>query len=260
MRLLAACLLIPLLLAGCRPTSRAEAQREVAVAAASDLNFALDELNAAFRRDHPDVAVTATYGSSGNIFAQISNGAPYDLFFSADRVYPDRLVEAGLAEGDSTFVYGVGRIVVWVPAGSKIDVERLGVRALEDPRVRKVAIANPEHAPYGRAARAALESLGVWETVQPKIVLGESVTQAAQFVESGAADAGLIALSLALSPRMRGKGAYWEIPADTHPSLEQAAVVVSRSRDREATRIYLDFVRGPEGRTILQRYGFSMPH
>jgi molybdate transport system substrate-binding protein len=259
MRALAVCLLLPLALAGCRPATRDDAPREVAVAAASDLNVALEEVNTAFRRAYPDVAVTATYSSSGNIFAQVSNGAPYDVYFSADRSYPDRLVEAGLADGDSAFVYAIGHLVVWVPAGSEVDVERLGARALEDGRIRKIAIANPEHAPYGRAARDALQSLGVWDSVRSKIVFGENVAQTAQFVQSGAADAAVISLSLALSPAMRDTGAYWPVPLDTYPLLEQGAVVLSRARDREAARLYLDFVR-TGGREILERYGFSIPH
>ena len=149
------------------------------------------------------------YGSSGNFFAQIGNRAPFDVFLSADVEYPRRLVSAGIGPANSVFTYAVGRLVVWVPAGSPLDP----ATALRDPRVKHVAIANPQHAPYGRAAQAALRSLGLYQSVEPKLVLGENIAQTLQFVESGAADAGIVALSLALAPPVRARGRYWEIPA-----------------------------------------------
>src|SRR4029077_6100604 len=132
--------------------------------------------------------------------------APFDIFFSADIDYPRKLIDAGLADADSEFLYAEGRSVGWVPNSSPLDLETLGIRAVADPSVRKVAIANPQHAPYGRAAEAALKTLGAYDAVKDRLVFGENIAQAAQFVESGAADVGLIALSLALSPAMKDKG------------------------------------------------------
>jgi molybdate transport system substrate-binding protein len=235
------------------------AARRISIAAASDLQFALEEVNDAFRAAHPGVTVEATYGASGTIFAQISNGAPYDLFFSADSSYPRRLAEAGLVDPESLFVYAVGRIVIWAPEGSPIDVAALGPRALEEPRVRRIAIANPEHAPYGQAAEAALRSLGSYDAVREKLVFGENTSQTAQFVESGAADIGIVSHAHVLAPRVRGKGSYWQIPIDLYPQIEQAAARTSRASDRADADAYLEFVRSDQGHRILERYGFTIP-
>ena len=235
---------------------RADGPREVRVAAAADLRFALDEILAAAAV--PGVSPVVTYGSSGSFFAQIENGAPFDLYLSADAEYPRRLAEKGLADGE-VFLYAVGRIALWVPNGSKLDVAALGVRALLDPSVRKVAIANPRHAPYGRAAEAALKSLGVWEAVSGKVVLGENVAQAAQFVESGAADAGIVALSLARSPRMRSAGRHVELPLASYPRMDQGGVVLRGARDPGAARALRDALLGPRGREVLREYGFFLP-
>jgi len=184
---------------------------DIAVAAASDLNFALKELAADFEK-RTGTHVKLTLGSSGNLYSQIQNGAPYDLYLSADVRYPHKLIESGHARPDSLYRYAIGRIVVWAPKSSPVAVER-GLDALLDPAIRKIAIANPKHAPYGRAAVAAMESFKVHDRVKDRLVLGENVSQAAQFVESGAADIGIVALSLALAPGMKASGKYWEIPA-----------------------------------------------
>jgi molybdate transport system substrate-binding protein len=229
----------------------------VRVAAASDLQFALADINEAFRKEHRNITVEPNFGSSGNFFAQISNGAPFDVYFSADIAYPRQLVEKNLALADSLVVYAVGRIVVWVPNGSPIPVQESGIKSLVHPGARKVAVANPQHAPYGRAAEAAMKSLGVYDKVAPHLVFGENISQTAQFVDSGSADIGIIALSLALAPAMKDRGRYWEVPVDSYPRLEQGAVVLSSAADLEAARAYLDFVLGPSGRALLNRYGFS---
>jgi molybdate transport system substrate-binding protein len=244
-------------LTGCSAPSAA--RREVSVAAAADLKFALDEVIAAFERDHPDMHVNVTYGASGNFFAQLSNRAPFDVFFSADVEYPRKLIEQGLADKDSEFTYAVGHLVVWVRKDSPLDVEKLGAKVLLDPAVRKVSIANPKHAPYGRAAEAALKSLGVYDKVKDRLVLGENVAQAAQFAETGSADAGVFALSLALAPTMRDKGRWWEVPLDAYPRLEQGAVVLSWAKDRAAADALLAYVKAADGRAILRRYGFILP-
>jgi molybdate transport system substrate-binding protein len=235
------------------------APASVAIAAASDLKFALDELIAAYQTARPGRAIVATYGSSGNLFSQISNGAPFDLYFSADIDYPRRLETAGVAAVGATRSYGEGRLILWAPAGSPLDVAARGMDALADPQVRRVAIANPEHAPYGRAAVAALRSVGVYDAVVDRLVLGENVSQAAQFVESGAADLGIVALSLVRAPSLRGVGTYVAIPADLYPPIEQGAVVLGRAADPAAAGDFLDFVLSPIGRPVLERYGFVLP-
>lgn len=251
-------------LAACAPASGREEPTpgpaaRVRVAAAADLRFALDEVLVAFGGANAEVTVEVTYGSSGNLYAQVANGAPFDVFFSADAEYPRQLEVAGLAEPGTTRPYAVGQIVTWVPASSALDVEGRGLRLLIDPSVRTVAIANPEHAPYGRAAAAAMRSAGIYEAVEPKLVLGENVSQAAQFVESGNADVGVIALSLALATTLRDKGRFTIVPIDSYPRLEQGAVVLGSAADQEAAAAFLDFVLGPEGRSVLDRYGFLLP-
>lgn len=251
-RFLLTLLLLLALAAGIR------AQGTVTVAAAADLQFALADVKAAFVQAHPGVQVAMTYGSSGNAFAQIVNGAPFDVFLSADGSYPEKLVQEGLAEVGSAFRYSRGRLVLWVPKGSPVPLERLGMKALLDPTARKVAIANPRHAPYGRAAEAALAKLGLLEAVRPRLVYGENIAQTAQFVQSGAADIGILALSLAKAPSLAAAGRYIEIPLDTYPPLLQEGVLLARARENVAARALCAFLVSPEGRAILRRYGFIL--
>lgn len=229
----------------------------VRVAAAADVKFALEELIAEFQRQHPQITVRASYGSSGSLFAQLSQRAPFDIFFSADTTYPQRLIERGQALGETAFLYAVGRIVLWVPQSSALAVETEGIRSLLHPAVKKISLANPHHAPYGRAAEAALTSLGVYDAVREKLVYGENVAQAAQFVQVGAAQIGIIALSLALAPTLPGR--FWEVPFESYPRLEQGGVLLSWARDRESTQLLREFVLSPPGRAILRRYGFLLP-
>lgn len=241
------------------PSAQTAAERTVSVAAAADLKFALDEVAAEFQKRNPAIKVNLTYGSSGNFFSQLSNKAPFDIFFSADIEYPKKLVAVGLTVKDSEFKYAVGRIVVWVPNDSAIDVEKLGIESLTQPSVKKIAIANPEHAPYGRAAEAAMKKLGVYDRVKDRLVLGENIAEAAHFVATGAADIGVIALSLAMAPEMKAKGKYWPVPLDAYPTLEQGGVILSWTKDLGATQRFKAFVTGPDGRAILKRYGFTVP-
>lgn len=250
--------MLALALAALGVTAAGSPGRQLEVAAAADLKFAMDELVAAFRSAHPEIVVRVSYGSSGNFFSQIQNGAPFDMFFSADADYPRRLTRAGLAPEADEFAYAVGRIVIWAPAASPVRTEQ-GAQALTAPEVRRIAIANPRHAPYGRAAEAALRALGVYEAVKGKLVFGENVAQTAQFVQSGSADAGIIALSLALAPELARQGRYHELPLDSYPRLDQAGLVLGRARDPQAARSFRDFVLGPEGRATLKRYGFFSP-
>jgi molybdate transport system substrate-binding protein len=244
--------------AGCQPRV-GPARSTLTIAAASDLKFAVDEFLEEYRQDHPGVEVKVSYGSSGNFHAQIRHGAPYDLYLSADIEYPRKLAREGLALDGEVFSYAIGRIVVWVPAASPIDVEMLGISALEHPSVKRIAIAHPDHAPYGRAAMAALESLGLEDAARPKLVLGENIAQAAQFVESGAADIGVLALSLAGAPQMKDKGRYWEIPIRAYPAMEQGGMILAGSKNPAAARQWRDRLLGQGGRQLLERHGFSLP-
>jgi molybdate transport system substrate-binding protein len=234
----------------------AQAQ-EISIAAAADLKFAMGELSKTFEKQ-TRTKVNVTYGSSGNFFSQMQNGAPFDLFFSADIEYPGKLEAAGLAEPGTLYEYAIGRIVIWAPADAKADVTKLGWNMLLDARIEKIAIADPEHAPYGRAAVAALQKAGIYEAVKPKLVYGENISQAAQFVQSGNAQAGIVAMSLALSPAMRG-GKRWDIPPDMYPPLEQGAIVLKGARKKDLAGAFLDFVKSPAGRAILAKYGFELP-
>jgi molybdate transport system substrate-binding protein len=230
---------------------------KIRVAAAADLKFALDELGAQYEKQ-TGRKIDVVYGSSGNFFAQIQNGAPFDVFLSADIEYPRKLEAAGLAQQGTLCKYAVGRIVIWMPGDARANLAKQGWRALLEPGVERIAIANPEHAPYGRAAVAALREAGTYEQVRRKLVYGENIAQAAQFVASGSAQAGILALSLAVSPAMRD-GQRWEIPAEMHPPIEQGAIVLRSARDKNGARAFLQFVKSDAGRKILESYGFSRP-
>lgn len=247
--------LLPLLLL---LTGTFAAAQEIVVAAAADLSGALPQLIVAYTKETGQT-VRVSFGSSGNLTNQIRNGAPFDVFFSADEDYPRQLIAEKLAVKDTLYRYAVGRLVLWIPADSPLDLTKVGMKALLEPSIKKIAIANPSHAPYGRAAEAALRHFGIYDQVSGRLVLGENVSQAAQFVESGNAQAGLIALSHALSPALKDHGRYWTVPLDTYPTLNQAAVVVSRSKQQEAARKLLEFLRGPEATSLLSSYGFSVP-
>ena len=231
--------------------------KEIRIAAAADLKFAMSELSERFAR-HTGTKVNVTFGSSGNFFSQIQNGAPFDLFFSADVEYPKKLEAAGLAEPGTLYEYAIGRLVIWTPADAKVDVTKEGWKSLLDSSIEKIAIANPEHAPYGRAAVAALQASGSYERMKHKLVFGEDISQAAQFVQSGSAQAGIVALSLAVSPAMRG-GKKWDIPAEMHPTLEQGAIVLKDAKNKAAARAFLEFVKSASSRAIFNKYGFAIP-
>jgi molybdate transport system substrate-binding protein len=235
---------------------RANAQA-ISAAAAADLSSVLTELATKYKSQTGN-EVRLSFGASGNLTQQIRNGAPFDLFFSADEDYPRRLIADGFAERGSLYRYAVGRVVLWVPASSTLDLSGKGVNVLLDPSVKKIAIANPLHAPYGRAAAAVLKHFGVYEKVSDRLVLGESVSQAAQFVESGNAQAGLIALSHALAPGMKNKGKYWQVPTDSYPELDQAVVILSRSRQKKEAAAFLGYLKGGEARSTFEHYGFSL--
>jgi molybdate transport system substrate-binding protein len=248
---LAICLAAALLLA------TVAAAQEITVAAASDLQFAFQDVATRFQHDTAK-SVKLTFGSSGNFFTQIENGAPFDLFFSADSDYPKKLEAAGLTEPGTLYEYAVGRIVLWVPNDSKLDLSR-GLKVLLDPEVHKIAIANPEHAPYGRAAVSALQHEGIYDKVRDRFVLGENISQTASFVTSGSADVGIIALSLALAPSMKSQGRFVQIPGEDYPPIRQAAVILKSSKQTALAHQFLDYVKSPAIVELLKTYGFSLP-
>lgn len=233
----------------------AAAAQEITVAAAADLQFAMQDIAGRFQKQ-TGKKVKVVYGSSGNFFQQIQNGAPFDLFFSANLDYAKKLEAAGLAEPGTLYQYATGKIVIWVPMASKLDLGT-GVAVLLDSRVHKIAIANPQHAPYGQAAVAAMKKTGVYDRIADKLVLGENISQAASFVLSGSAEAGIVALSLALSPNMEGKGKYLEVPPEDYPAIQQACVVLKRSQKKDVAREFLKFMKTPDVAEVLREYGFG---
>ena len=230
--------------------------QEITVAAAADLQFAMQDVAARFQKE-TGKTVKVTYGSSGNFFQQIQNGAPFDMFFSANLDYPKKLEAAGLIEPGSFSPYANGKIVMWVKNDSKLDLKS-GMQALLDPTVKKIAVANPQHAPYGQAAVAAMQKANIYEKVKDKFVLGENISQTASFVVSGAADVGIVALSLALSPNMKDKGRYVEVPKTEYPPIEQACVILRSSKNKETAGQFLSFFKSDAVADVLKTYGFDV--
>jgi molybdate transport system substrate-binding protein len=234
--------------------STAYAADSLRVAAAADLKFAMDDIVASYRLSKPDANIEVVYGSSGNFKTQILQGAPFDLFFSADITYPRELKEAGLAASDVR-PYGVGRIVLW---SAQFDASKLRLQDLTDAKFARVAIANPEHAPYGKRAEEALRAARIWDSVEPKLVYGDNIAQTAQFVQSGNAQIGIIALSLALSPELASKGGFYLIPESLHEPLEQGFIVTRRAADNPLARDFAEYFGSSAARATLQRYGFAL--
>lgn len=224
------------------------------IAAASDLRFALEDIIDVYREHHPDHEFEVVYGSSGKMTTQIMNGAPYDLFFSADISFPERLKASGFTATDPT-VYAIGRIVIW---SNTLDASRLTPQDLADDSIRRIAIAQPSHAPYGLRAQEAMESAGIWEKVQGKLVFGENIAHTAQMVESGAAEIGIIALSLAKFPSLAKHGHHL-IDDALHKPLTQGYVVTKRGGSKPAVMDFASFMETDEAHEIMERYGFVMP-
>lgn len=233
------------------------AAEEITVAAASDLTFVFPEIAAKFQKDTGN-SVKLSFGSSGNFLSQIQNGAPFDIFFSADIAYPRKLEAAGLAEPGSLYEYAVGKLVLWVPKASLLDLKQ-GLAVLTNPSIHKIGIANPEHAPYGRAAVAAMKHGGVYDRVSDKLVMGENISQTAQFVQSGNADIGLLALSLAVAPSLKEKGRYELIPTSEYPPIEQAAVIIKSTKKIVTAKQFLAYLKKPEIVSLMRDYGFVIP-
>ena len=253
-----AVLLFALILLATSPQSGfAQSPKEITVAAAADLSSALKDVATNYEKQS-GVHVNLSFGASGALTQQIHNGAPFDIFFSADMDYPKQLVASGEADAESLYEYAVGKLVLWVPSGSPLDVEHKGMDILLDPFVKKISIANPQHAPYGRAAEAALKHSGLYEKIKDKLVLGENIAQAAQFVESGNAQAGFIALAHAVAPSMQDKGKFWELPADAYPQLDQGVVVISRSQHKKEAEAFIAYVKTKDAADVLRHYGFTL--
>jgi len=235
-----------------------QAGENILIAAASNLRFAMHGICQGFQEENLSIQTKVSYGSSGNFFAQIKQGAPFDIFFSADSTYPELLEEEGLTAEGTQKVYAVGKIVLWFSKESKVNPDK-GMLIITSSDVKKLAIANPRHAPYGRATEESLRYYGLWEKVKGKLIYGENVSQTAQFVHTGAADAGIVALSLALSPKMLHEGKYRVIPHESHDDIEQVYVVLKKGKGKESIKKFLDFFHGEKGSQILSRYGFVIP-
>lgn len=253
-RVLAVCAILALL--GAMRTVRGQAG-DLTIAAASDLQTVFPQLVSGFERT-TGLKATVTFGSSGTFFAQIQNGAPYDLYFSADIDYPRRLGASGHADAAWLFPYAAGRLVLWTRRDSGIDLTP-GLRVLTDARVRRIAIANPTVAPYGRAAVAALRSAQIYDAVRPKLVQGDNIAQTAQLADSGNADVAILSHSLALGPALSASGTWVDIPASTHPPIEQGAIIVNATKRRAAAQRFIVYMKGAEAQIILRRYGFTIP-
>ena len=230
----------------------------VSVAAAADLTFCIEELNQGYHHSHPDTELKVSTGSSGNFYTQIEHGAPYDVFLSADISFPRKLVDEGFADGSTLSVYSIGRLAMWTTKPDTVPLDK-GIEVLRDPAVKRIAIANPEFAPYGRAAKAALETAGLWTEVQSRIVTGENIAQTAQFVQSGNVDVGFVALSLLYTPTLRNVGRYVQVDPKLYPPLQQALVLTKAGTGNSTARDYLQFLGSQEARTIFDRYGFEAP-
>ena len=258
MKLFCVVLAATLLVISSAAGAQEKTSREIVVAAAADLSTALQEISDSYEHK-TGVKVKLSFGASGALTQQIRNGAPFDVFFSADMDYPRQLVAAGEADGATLYQYAVGKLVLWAPADSPLDLEHKGMDALLDPSVKKIAIANPQHAPYGRAAVAALRHFGLYDRISDRLVLGENVSQAAQFAESGNAQAGFVALAHAVAPAMKGKGKYWEVPAESYPVLAQGVVLVSHSQHKKEAVEFVEFIKTKEAADVLRKYGFTVP-
>jgi molybdate transport system substrate-binding protein len=233
---------------------QSQGRTELRVAAAADLQFAMDSLITVFTKKNQDLSVTAVYGSSGNFYEQILNGAPFDLFFSADIGYPRKLREQNKAQSDP-IPYGTGQIVLW---SKRIDPAAAGINTLLGKDIIKIAIANPAHAPYGKRAEESLRFYKIYDEIKDKIVMGENISQTAQFVTSGAADIGIIALSLALSPAMQREGGkFWLIPAVSHQPLQQGYVILQHAGGNAGAPRFSGFIQSAEAKAILKYFGFG---
>lgn len=227
------------------------------VAAAANLVHAMADLAAAFQDAHPDIKVETSFGASGSLVAQIKHGAPYDVFLSADLDYPQALIATEHAREESLFIFAVGQLALWSSHAER-NMSDL-VATLRSPSIQKIAIANPATAPYGRAAQQALMQLGLWTLLQPKLVIAENISQTAQFVDSGNADLGFVALSSIKSPPLDGRGIWQIVSASLHSPLAHGAILTNRGGNNPAARKFMDFLRSDAARNVFARYGYDVP-
>lgn len=235
--------------------SGAARAEKIIVAAAADLKFAMDEIVDSFRKSNPSHEIEVIYGSSGKFHTQIQRGAPYDLYFSADIAFPRELARAGFAASEVR-PYAVGRIVLW---SATMDASKMTLASLTDPKIARIAIANPRHAPYGARAEEALRATGLWGKVEPKLVYGEHIAHAAQFVQTGNAQVGIIALALALNPELSSKGGYWLIPDNLHKPLDQGFIITKRAEKSALAKSFADYMGNRAARAAMTKYGFVLP-
>lgn len=249
-----------LMMIGCsRATAPSSPTRILRIAAASDLRFAMEELETSFQERRGQVEFRVSFGSSGNLFTQLSQDAPFDLFLSADIALPQELTAMGKADASDLFPFCQGHLVVWIRNDSPLPIESKQHEILTDERVRRISVANPRHAPYGRAAMSAIEHLGWADQLRDRWVIADNVAQAAQFVESGSADVGIIARSLASAPAMQAKGRFVPLPTDASPPLVQGGLIMKQCVDRPTAEAFRDFLLSADARAILTRYGFDAP-
>jgi molybdate transport system substrate-binding protein len=248
------CITMLMVLFGLRAAPGLQAQ-SVTVAAAADLKYAMDEVVVSYRKANPEDKIEVVYGSSGKFQTQIQQGAPYDVFFSADISFPRELAKAGFAASEVR-PYALGRLVLW---SATVDATKLSLTSLADPKFARIAIANPKHAPYGKRAEEALRASGVWEKVEPRLVDGENIAQTAQFVQTGSAQIGIIALALALNPELSSRGGYALIPNSLHQSLEQGYIITKRAAGNAVAWRFAGYVDSKPGRAILTKSGFVLP-
>jgi molybdate transport system substrate-binding protein len=228
---------------------------KITIAAAADLKFAMDEIITTFKKANPGDELDVIYGSSGKFLTQIQQGAPYDLFFSADIALPRELAKNGFA-GSDVRPYAIGRIVLW---SSSMDATKMTLNDLTDPKITRIAIANPKHAPYGKRAEEALRASGIWEKIEPKLVYGENIAQTAQFVQTGNAQIGIVALALAVNPELASKGGYGLIPDKLHAPLEQGFIITKQAGDNALAKRFADYMSSIPARAVMTRYGFVLP-
>lgn len=252
-------LIAPMLAIAVSLAAQPAARKTLAIVAAASMRPALEEAKIAYERAQADLRLQISYGGSGGLTAQIQQGAPVDVFLSADLGFPERLVQEGLATKDGVIPYAKGQLVLWVRKDTGADPASLGMKALLDPSVKHLSIANPKLAPYGLAAETALRKAGLHETLLPKMVLAENINQAAQYLYTNAAEAGFIALSLMDNPVLKETGWIWPVPKDLYAPIVQGAVILKRSALPVESKQFLDYLVGAEGFRILQRYGFEKP-
>ena len=236
-------------------TSAAHAEK-ITIAAAADLKFALNEVVTAFKGANPTEEVEVIYGSSGKAHTQIQQGAPYDLYFSADVAFPQELIKGGFSASTEVTPYALGRIVLW---SSSRDATKMTLASLTDPQIAHIGIANPKHAPYGKRAEEALRASKLWEKVEAKLIYGENITQTAQFVQTGNAEVGILALSIAVAPELSGKGGYYLISDNLHEPLNQGFIILKRAENNKLAKQFADYMGSKDTRAIMTRYGFVLP-